>query len=65
MGQVFEGLDEGLKAFIACQRVFFVATAPLSAAGQVSISPKGLDTFRVPGPHRVAYPGLAGSGVEE
>jgi hypothetical protein len=64
MGKVFEGLDDGLRAFIAAQQVFFVATAPLSADGHVNVSPKGLDTFRVLGPTHVAYLDLAGSGVE-
>jgi hypothetical protein len=64
MGKVFDGLDDGLKAFIVAQQVFFVATAPLSADGHVNVSPKGLDTFRVLGPKQVAYLDLVGSGVE-
>ena len=64
MGKVFEGLDDGLRAFIAAQHMFFVATAPLSADGHVNVSPKGLDTFRVLGPRQVAYLDLTGSGVE-
>jgi hypothetical protein len=64
MGKVFEGLDEGLAAFLTAQPVFFVATAPLAAGGHVNVSPKGLDTLRVLGPRRVAYLDLTGSGVE-
>lgn len=64
MGKVFAELDDGLRAFIAAQRVFFVATAPLSADGHVNLSPKGLDTFRILGPTTVAYFDLTGSGVE-
>jgi hypothetical protein len=64
MGKVFGGLDDGLRGFIAAQPVFFVATAPLSTDGHVNLSPKGLDTFRVLGPRRVAYLDLTGSGVE-
>lgn len=64
MGKVFAELDDDLRAFIARQHVFFVATAPLSADGHVNLSPKGLDTFRVLGPTRVAYLDLTGSGVE-
>lgn len=64
MGKVFAELDDDLRAFIACQRVFFVATAPRSADGHVNLSPKGLDTFRVLGPTTVAYLDLTGSGVE-
>lgn len=64
MGKLYAELDDGLREFIGRQHVFFVATAPLSAEGHVNLSPKGLDTFRVPGPTRVAYLDLTGSGVE-
>src|SRR5438309_10753742 len=64
MGQLPTEKDGGLRAFIAEQAMFFVATAPLSAGGHVNVSPKGLDTFRVLGPHEVAYLDLSGSGVE-
>ena len=64
MGKVFDGLDGGLREFIAAQPLFFVATAPLSPQGHVNLSPKGLDTFRVLGHRRVAYLDLTGSGVE-
>src|SRR5262245_8293669 len=64
MGKVFAELDDDLRAFIARQHMFFVATAPLSADGHVNLSPKGLDTFRVLGPTTVAYLDLTGSGVE-
>jgi hypothetical protein len=64
MGKRFAELDDDLRAFIARQRVFFVATAPLAADGHVNLSPKGLDTFRVLGPTTVAYLDLTGSGVE-
>jgi len=64
MGKVFAELDDDLRAFIAEQHLFFVATAPLSADGHVNLSPKGLDTFRIFGPTTVAYLDLTGSGVE-
>ena len=64
MGKEFAEIDDGLRAFLAAQRLFFVATAPLSADGHVNVSPKGLDTFRVLGPSEVAYLDLTGSGVE-
>src|SRR3954466_6269344 len=44
--------------------MFFVATAPVSADEHVNLSPKGYDSFRVLGPHRVAYLDLTGSGAE-
>jgi hypothetical protein len=64
MGKVFEGIDDGLRRFLEAQKVFFVATAPLDAAGHVNLSPKGLDSFRVLDPHTVAYIDLTGSGIE-
>src|SRR5688500_8571344 len=64
MGKVFAELDDDLRAFIARQHLFFVASAPLSADGHVNLSPKGLDTFRILGPTTVAYLDLTGSGVE-
>lgn len=64
MGKVHASLDDNVREFIHNQTVFFVATAPLTAAGHINISPKGLDTFRVLGPTRVAYLDLTGSGIE-
>ena len=64
MGKLYAELDDDLRAFIARQHVFFVATAPLSADGHVNLSPKGRDTLRVLGPRTVAYLDLTGSGVE-
>jgi len=52
------------RDFILAQRVFFVATAPLSGDGHVNLSPKGLDSFRVISPARVAYLDIVGSGNE-
>src|SRR3954462_9298823 len=62
MGRLLESLDEALIGFIGEQRVFFVASA--TADSRVNVSPKGLDTFRVLGPNRVAYLDLTGSGNE-
>ena len=64
MGKLFSELDDDLREFIARQHLFFVATAPLAADGHVNLSPKGLDTFRILGPTRIAYLDLTGSGVE-
>ena len=49
-------------AMIARQAVFFVATA--AADARINLSPKGLDTFRVLDPNRVAWLDLGGSGNE-
>jgi Pyridoxamine 5'-phosphate oxidase len=64
MGKFFEHITDDIAEFISKQQMFFVASAPLSAQGHVNISPKGLDSFRILGPNRVAYLDLTGSGNE-
>ena len=64
MGKVHTEIDEYLAKLIQSQHVFFVATAPLSSKGNLNLSPKGLDSFRIMGPRTVAYIDLIGSGVE-
>jgi hypothetical protein len=64
MGNQQAEIDDSLRRFIQGQRMFFVATAPLDAFGHVNVSPKGLDTFRILGPTRVAYLDHVGSGSE-
>jgi hypothetical protein len=64
MAKFCDGLNDKHVAFIKAQKVFFVATAPLSDASRVNLSPKGYDSFRVIGPNRVAYADLGGSGAE-
>lgn len=62
MGRLLESLNDELIRFIGEQKVFFVASA--TADSRINLSPKGLDTFRVLGPNRVAYLDLTGSGNE-
>lgn len=64
MGKTYPEIGPAQVSFIKKQRMFFVATAPLTGEGHVNLSPKGLDTFRVIGPRQVAYLDLIGSGVE-
>ena len=64
MAKVFSQIDEAMAAWIGQQHLFFVSTAPLQADGLINCSPKGLNTFRILGPHQVAYLDLTGSGVE-
>lgn len=64
MGQVYDGIDDALRAWIKAQPLFFVATAPLAADGHVNMSPRGHDTFTVLDAHRVGWVDLTGSGVE-
>lgn len=64
MGKTYEKLDDKLIAFIKAQKMFFVATAPLSQDGHVNVSPKGYDSFIVIDENTVAYADLGGSGIE-
>jgi hypothetical protein len=62
---VLDGIDEKLERWLLEQPMFVVATAPLSGAGHVNASPKGMaGTFAVLGRYRVAYLDYYGSGVE-
>lgn len=64
MGKIFDSIDDKLKAWIEQQPMWFVATAPLDAAGHVNISPRGHDSFSVLDAHRVGWVDYTGSGVE-
>lgn len=64
MSKVLEEITADLAGWIAEQRLFFVATAPLARDGHVNTSPKGLDCFRVITPKQVAYLDVTGSGAE-
>lgn len=64
MGKVFDVISPDLKNWIEKQKMFFVATAPLSAGGHINCSPKGLDSFRILDEQTVAYQDLTGSGIE-
>ena len=64
MGKFHNTIQEQHTEFILHQKMFFVATAPLRADGHVNLSPKGLDSFKVLSPTRVAYMDIVGSGNE-
>ena len=64
MGKTYDSVTPKLRRFIEKQRMFFVATAPLSPEQHINLSPKGLDCFRVLDEKRVAYLDLVGSGNE-
>jgi hypothetical protein len=64
MARFFDSILEQHKVFIGKQKMFFVASAPLGAAGHVNLSPKGMDSFRVLTPSIVAYMDIVGSGNE-
>lgn len=64
MGKIHGEIDDTLAKIIQDQHVFFVATAPLARDGNINLSPKGLDSFRILSPTTVAYLDVVGSGVE-
>ena len=64
MSKTLANIDPELAGWIATQKMFFVATAPLAATGHINASPKGGEAFRVIGPLEVAYQDYTGSGAE-
>jgi Pyridoxamine 5'-phosphate oxidase len=65
VAKIFDRIDEHQRAWIARQRLFFVATAPLAGDGHVNVSPKGpIGSLRVLDDHTVAYLDAVGSGAE-
>ena len=65
MGKLLDQIGPNEESFIAKQKVFFVATAPLNGSHQVNLSPKAPgDSLVVLGPHKVGYIDLTGSGAE-
>jgi predicted pyridoxine 5'-phosphate oxidase superfamily flavin-nucleotide-binding protein len=65
VGKLFETIEPKLREWIAAQRLFFVATAPLLATGHVNLSPKGpIGSLRVVDDTTIAYLDVLGSGAE-
>ena len=64
MGKFFDHINPHQQEFIAKQKMFFVASAPLAIDGHINLSPKGIDSFRVLSDRQVAYMDLIGSGNE-
>lgn len=62
MARFYDSIGPEQAGFIARQPMFFVATA--AAESRVNLSPKGMDSFQVLGPNRVAWLDVAGSGNE-
>lgn len=62
MGASSDRLSDKNQSFIRDQRLFFVATSP--DEGRISVSPKGMDTFRCLDERRVGYLDLTGSSNE-
>src|SRR3712207_8713773 len=64
MAQPFEKIPEEFARWFESQPVFFFVATAADPDARVNVSPRGLDTFRVLGPNRVAWLDLTGSGVE-
>ena len=64
MGKIYATIDEKLANWLGAQKIFFVATAPLSSHGHINCSPKDAASFRILDEQTVAYLDLTGSGVE-
>src|SRR5215469_5771731 len=64
MGKVYPTIDEKLVRWLIAQKIFFVATAPVSPDGHINCSPKDGASFRILDEQTVAYLDLTGSGVE-
>ena len=66
MGQFWETIPENISRWILQQKMFWVATAPLSETGHVNVSPKGggSDYFGLLDNKTFWYLDLSGSGNE-
>lgn len=64
MGKIYDLIDEKLASWLGTQKIFFVATAPLSPNGHINCSPKDGASFRILDEQTVVYLDLTGSGVE-
>ncbi|KAF9450852.1 hypothetical protein P691DRAFT_809375 [Macrolepiota fuliginosa MF-IS2] len=65
MVKFFEEIPDFLIPWINEQKMFCVATAPLTPNGHVNVSPKGADgTFHIVNSKQVWYEDLTGSGIE-
>jgi hypothetical protein len=64
MAKYWEYLQPEHIAWIVAQKLFWVATSPLSPDGHVNLSPKGVaGTFHVVNERKVWYEDLTGSGT--
>jgi Pyridoxamine 5'-phosphate oxidase len=62
MGKRLTAITPALEQFISKQAIFFVGTA--ASEGNVNVSPKGMDSFRVLDTNRIVWLNVTGSGNE-
>lgn len=64
MGKFYETIPQTLYTWILTQKIFWVATAPLSGTGHVNVSPKGGPYFGLLDNKTFWYLDMTGSGSE-
>jgi hypothetical protein len=65
MANVYDGITDHIRSWVAKQSMFFVGTAPLAADGHVNVSPKGpIGSLSIVDERTVAYLDVSGSGAE-
>ncbi|KAF8935728.1 hypothetical protein BGZ47_009796 [Haplosporangium gracile] len=64
MGKFYDEMSADQQEWIKKQKIFIVASAPLSATGTVNASPKGYDCFRIIDANKACYLEMTGSGIE-
>ncbi|KAG6918818.1 hypothetical protein DXG01_011570 [Tephrocybe rancida] len=65
MVKYYDSIPEFLFPWIAKQKMFWVATAPLTGDGLINVSPKGMTgSFHVVNANKVWYEDFTGSGIE-
>jgi hypothetical protein len=64
MGAFYETIPDNIIEWILKQKIFYVATAPLSASAHINVSPKGGEYFGVIDERTFWYQELTGSGIE-
>ncbi|KAF2494559.1 hypothetical protein BU16DRAFT_527620 [Lophium mytilinum] len=64
MGAFFETIPETTRVWLLEQKVFWIASAPLSASGHINVSPKGGSYFGIVDEKTFWYIDLTGSGIE-
>ena len=62
MGKKLPEITNELQNFINKQKIFFVGTA--ATEGNVNVSPKGMDSFRIINKNKIVWLNLTGSGNE-
>ncbi|KAG0372834.1 hypothetical protein BGX24_012513 [Mortierella sp. AD032] len=64
MGKFYDEINEDQQEWIKQQKMFVVASAPLSSTGTINASPKGYDCFRIINANKACYLEMTGSGIE-